>query len=90
MDTPQQKSVLRTNRTARKVRKHYGAGTRVVVTRGAGMDPEPGAMHGTVKRHVPGTNAQGGHLVVTWDSGVTGNVSAGNLRREDGRAWPTG
>lgn len=64
-DTKQQKAVLRHNKTARWVRKTYPAGTRVT----------SGVMEGTVKRHVPHSNAQGGVLVVEWDNGYTGRVS---------------
>jgi hypothetical protein len=66
-DTPQQARILRASRTARKVRRRFGAGTRVVVVPGAGAEPRPGAMTGTVLRHVPGLNAQGGTLTIQWD-----------------------
>lgn len=72
-DTPQQRAALRQSRTARKVRERFPEGTRV--TAGAG--------EGTVKRHVPQGNAQGGHLVVLWDNGVTGRHSPIALRRVD-------
>jgi hypothetical protein len=64
-DTPQQKAILRQNATARKVRADYPQGTRVTT----------GRMDGTVYRHVPHSNAQGGVLVVDWDNGVRGRVS---------------
>ncbi len=70
MDTPQQKSILRRSRTARKVRAMYPEGTRVT----------SGKAEGTVRRHVPGTNAQGGYLVVEWDSGYTGRISAISIK----------
>jgi hypothetical protein len=79
-DTAQQKAVLRRSAVARKVRKLFGPGTRVVVTPGAGVEPRPGAMTGTVKRHVPGVNAQGGYLVVVWDNGREGRISPGSVR----------
>ena len=62
-DTPQHKAVLRQCNTARKVRARFGAGTRVRSTAG---------VEGTVHRHVPGSNAQGGTVVVDWDSGPLG------------------
>jgi hypothetical protein len=73
-DTPQQKAILRQSATARKVRKMYPEGTRVAAT--------VSDMRGTVKRHVPGTNAQGGYLVVEWDSGNTGRCGAAGLMKE--------
>lgn len=63
-DTPQQKAVLRQNKTARKVRAMYPQGTRVTT----------GIMEGTVYRHVPHTNAQGGVVVVDWDNGIRGRI----------------
>lgn len=64
-DTKQQAMLLRRNRIARKVRAMYPQGTRVTT----------GAMEGTVYRHVPGGNSQGGYLVVDWDNGVQGRIS---------------
>jgi hypothetical protein len=81
-DTPQQARVLRTSRVARAVRAKFPAGTRVVATPGAGAEPRPGAAHGVVVRHVPGLNAQGGYLVVRWDSGVEGRMGASCLAPE--------
>jgi hypothetical protein len=72
-DTPQQRRALRSNKAARFVRKNFPAGTRVT----------SGVMEGTVIRHVPGLNAQGGHLVITWDNGHTGNHGAISIRRVD-------
>ncbi len=74
-DTPQQKMALRQNKIARKVREKFPPGSRVVVTRGDG-GAWRGSMEGTIKRHVPGMNAQGGHFVVVWDNGSTGRYSA--------------
>lgn len=66
-DTRQQRAALRQSSVARKVRRVYGQeGTRVT----------SGAVEGTVQRHVPQTNAQGGYLVVLWDNGHTGRHSA--------------
>lgn len=67
LDTPQQARILRTNHTARYVRAKFPAGTRVASRAG---------VTGTVTRHVPGTNAQGGYIVVAWDNGRTGRHSA--------------
>lgn len=78
-DTPQQKMALRTNRTARKVRLKFPEGTRVVAV--GGPDGQPGTVHGTVVRHVPGTNAQGGHLVIEWDNGAKNNMVAAGLAK---------
>lgn len=82
VDTPQQRMALRTNSVARWVRRTYPSGTRVVATPGAGCQPRPGAMHGTVVRHVPMLNAQGGHLTVRWDNGVTGRVNPASVTVE--------
>jgi hypothetical protein len=76
-DTPQQKAILRQNKPARKVRADFPAGTRVEGFTGA---KGTGAF-GTVKRHVPHTNAQGGVLVVEWDSGTTGRHSPISVRK---------
>ncbi len=70
-DTPQQKACLRQSRIARAVRRDYPQGQRIASTAGR---------EGTVYRHVPGTNAQGGHLVVDWDTGGRGRVSPINVR----------
>lgn len=66
-DTPQQKAVLRTHKPSQKARKMFPYGTRV--------EGAPGRF-GTVVRHVPSTSALGGHLVVVWDNGSTGNHPA--------------
>lgn len=71
-DTPQQRRVLRSNRHARKVRANFPEGTRVM---GA-----PG-VYGTVVRHVPALTSLGGYLVVDWDSGKTGRVTAFGLTK---------
>lgn len=74
MDTVQQKTILRQNKVARKVRSLYPAGTRVTT----------GKMDGTVKRHVPASNAQGGHLTVDWDNGTTGRIGPLALTQDGG------
>lgn len=58
-DTAQQRHWLRTCRTAQLVRRDFPAGTRVRARQSGEL--------GTVLRHVPGTNAQGGYLLVRWD-----------------------
>jgi len=63
-DTPQQKAILRQNRSAQAARKKFPVGTRV--------EPERGGPSGVVKRHVPGNNAQGGKVIVEWENGKTG------------------
>jgi hypothetical protein len=66
-DTKQQKAILRTHKTAQKVRERFPAGMWVRA--------RVGGMDGVVERHVPGTNAQGGVLVIRWDTGHVGRVS---------------
>lgn len=66
VDTPQQRAILRQSAAARKARARFPEGTRV----------DSGAAHGTVVRHVPGNNAQGGTIVVRWDNGTIGRHSA--------------
>lgn len=67
-DTKQQRAILRTNESAQKVRIRFAPGTRV---RGR-FGPQ---MHGEVIRHIPGTNSQGGDLIVDWANGQRGRVS---------------
>jgi hypothetical protein len=81
MDTPQQKVILRQSAIARKVRAKFPEGTRVL----SGGNDRAVLARGVVQRHVPGSNAQGGYLVVLWDNGHTGRHSAVALRREDAR-----
>jgi hypothetical protein len=69
-DTRQQQAILRQSAAARATRRKYPVGTRV---RHRGADPVTGVL-GTVCRHVPTTNAQGGHLSVQWDNGVRGSL----------------
>ena len=76
-DTKQQKAVLRQSKTARKVRAMYPQGTRV------GSTPDMGEtflMSGTVYRHIPQTNAQGGVVIVDWDNGIRGRIGPINIR----------
>jgi hypothetical protein len=71
-DNPQQAAILKQSATARKVRERYPPGKRVGSVGGAeGKIAELG----TVVRHVPGANAQGGYLVVKWDNGTEGRIS---------------
>jgi hypothetical protein len=69
-DTRQQKAILRQCKTARAVRKQFPVGTRVVARDAA--EPRP---VGVVTRHVPGTDAQGGVLVVDWESERFGTLT---------------
>jgi hypothetical protein len=76
-DTKQQKAILRQSKTARAVRRDFPEGTRVegfTGARGTGS-------FGTVQRHVPHTNAQGGVLVVQWDNGREGRHSPISVRK---------
>jgi hypothetical protein len=76
-DTRQQTAILRQNRTARKVRRDFPQGTRVegfTGTTGTGS-------FGTVDRHVPHSNAQGGVLVIDWDNGRRGRHSPISVRK---------
>lgn len=86
-DTPQQARTLRTNKAARKVRKMYPHGQRIAVTGGThqtsvagrpGTDRVGG--YGTVYRHVPMGNAQGGTVVVDLDNGVRAHLSPFTIR----------
>jgi hypothetical protein len=70
-DTTQQRAILRQSRTARAVRARFPRGTRVTGTKGN--------QFGTIERHVPGPDAQGGTLVVKWDNGQTGRHTAISL-----------
>ena len=66
-DTAQQRYILRTNRSAQRVRRDFPAKTVISNT--------ISGMRGVVDRHVPGNAADGGHLVVLWDNGITGKVT---------------
>lgn len=77
-DTLEQRCTLRSRRSAQLTRKHFPAGTRVQ------MDPKAyprSTMLGTVTRHVPLSNAQGGYLVVQWDNGHKGPLGPINASR---------
>jgi hypothetical protein len=78
-DNAQDKRVLRSGggAKARLVRERFPAGTRVTPR-------TPTGQQGTVTRHVPGINAQGGYLVVLWDNGVTGRHGPISLERVEG------
>jgi hypothetical protein len=76
-DTKQQSAVLRQSAVARKVRRDFPPGTRVegfTGVKGTGS-------FGTVARHVPHSNAQGGVLVIDWDNGHRGRHSAVAVRK---------
>jgi hypothetical protein len=80
-DTRQQRAILRQNATARKVRRDFPKGTRV-----EGFTGERGTgAFGTVERHVPHTNAQGGVLIVAWDNGSVGRSSPISVRKAGDR-----
>jgi hypothetical protein len=65
-DTPQQRAQLRRSRSAQSTRRMFPADTRVTT----------GRADGTVRRHIPGGNSQGGYLIVTWDNnGITGRIN---------------
>lgn len=82
-DTDAHKRILRSNRTAQLIRAKFPAGTRVRMVR----KPE---FTGTVFRHIPGTNAQGGDVKVTWDhNGHTGRAYALDIERFDRKRCPT-
>lgn len=79
-DTPQQRAILRQNASARKTRRRFPAGTRIAAV--AGTPPHVTGT-GTVARHIPGANAQGGSLTVDWDNGTRGHLGPINARRLD-------
>jgi hypothetical protein len=70
-DTEQQRIALEANPAARRVRRDFPAGTRVL---GRGV-------FGTVRYHVPALTSLGGYLIVDWDNGTTGRVSTVGLTR---------
>jgi len=70
-DTTGHLRALRQNPTARKVRARFPRGTRV--------QGRVGGQTGTVNRHVPGGNAQGGVLLVDWDNGSTGRTGPASV-----------
>ena len=74
-DTPQQKAILRRNERARKVRRMFPVGARVAAATPPDMRGNrtiQSTARGTIVRHVPGINSQGGYIVVEWDNGRTG------------------
>lgn len=70
----QQRAVLRQSKVARNVHARFTEGVCV-----RGVDGDDASPRGTVARHIPMMNAQGGTIVVDWDSGTTGRHSAGDL-----------
>jgi hypothetical protein len=66
-DTPHQRAILRQSRAARGTRAAFPEGTRVVSV--------PAGAPGVVLRHVPCLDAQGGYLLVRWDTGHEGRIS---------------
>lgn len=79
-DTPHQRSTLRRSQAAQRTRARFGPGTRVCYDPVA--YPKATAV-GTVQRHIPGTNAQGGVLRVLWDNGAQGYLAPINAARVD-------
>ena len=70
----QQRAVLRQSKVARNVHARFTEGVRVRAIDGDDSSPQ-----GTVARHIPMMNAQGGTIVVDWPNGTTGRHSAGDL-----------
>jgi hypothetical protein len=86
-DTPQQRALLRSNKAARKARSLFPHGQRVAVTGGThqpSVSGRPGTDrvggYGTVYRHIPGSDAQGGTVVVDLDNGVRARLNPITLR----------
>lgn len=74
VDTAQQQAILRQHETARKIRRMYPHGARIMVL----ISGE----QGTVYRHVPGSNAQGGSLTIDFDNGRRGHgISPSQVER---------
>jgi hypothetical protein len=69
-DTPGQRTCLRRSRTAQRARILFPAGREVTT----------GRMVGVVYRHVPGSDSQGGYLVVDWENGTQGRISPITVR----------
>lgn len=78
-DSDYDKRILRSNKSSQTTRRKFPAGTRVLPQH---PDADPTYV-GTVKRHVPGHNAQGGYLLVEWPNGVTGRHGPISLRRAE-------
>jgi len=68
-DTPQHRRILRTHEKAQKARIKFAPGTRVHAV------GSKGDLTGEVIRHIPGTNSQGGVLLVDWSNGIRGRVN---------------
>lgn len=77
-DSDYDKRILRSNKSAQTTRRRFPSGTRVVP-----REASDATNVGTVKRHVPGINAQGGYLVVEWDNGTTGRHGPISLKRHE-------
>lgn len=65
--------VYRRSATARRVRDMFPVGSRVAGW--GGTPPRASNVHGTIMRHLPAYNGQGGSFVVAWDNGYTGHAS---------------
>jgi hypothetical protein len=75
-DNPQQRRTLRRHRVSQIVRGKYPAGTRVKARASGEL--------GTVERHIPQPNAQGGYLLIKWDrTGTTGRHGPIAIERAD-------
>jgi hypothetical protein len=84
-DTPYQAALLRRSRASQRTRKRFPAGTRVAAIISGTVSDH----YGTVERHVPGIDAQGGYLLVTWDAnGITGRHTPINLAPAAGTEKP--
>lgn len=73
-DTKQQKAVLRQNKAARVARAKFPVGAHVTSADYEGLPV------GTVLRHIPHSNAQGGVIVVQWPNGSVGRHGPISLR----------
>lgn len=60
-DTADQRRILRRSESAQRVRVRFAPGTRVRARHASTEEL------GTVERHIPGSNAQGGYLLIKWD-----------------------
>jgi hypothetical protein len=73
-DTKQQKAILRQSKSARAARKKFPVGAHVTSADHEGLPV------GVVVRHVPGSSAQGGVIVVQWPNGQIGRHGPITLR----------
>lgn len=68
---------------SRRMAAKFAIGVRVVATDGpigpGHRTQRLGTLQGTVVRFVAANNSQGGHVVIEWDSGVTGRKAPGSL-----------